>query len=78
MRNTARRRFATIRGERLYAPGTGLQEALYFWIFPNLTLNIYPDNVSTNLILSISQEKTLRVFECFSMMRNRSGNRSVN
>ncbi len=52
-------------GERLYAPGTGLQEALYFWIFPNLMLNIYPDNVSTNLILPISQDKTLTVFEWF-------------
>src|ERR1700680_4209486 len=52
-------------GERLYSPGTGLQEALYFWIFPNLMLNIYPDNVSTNLIVPISQEKTLTIFEWF-------------
>jgi len=52
-------------GERLYAPGTGLQEALYFWIFPNLMLNVYPDNVSTNLIMPISQDKTLTVFEWF-------------
>ena len=52
-------------GERLYAPGTGLQEALYFWIFPNLMLNIYPDNISTNLILPISHDKTLTVFEWF-------------
>src|SRR5271169_1556958 len=34
-------------GERTYAPGTGaLKEALYFWVFPNLMLNIYPDNIS--------------------------------
>jgi len=52
-------------GERFYAPGTGLQEALYFWIFPNLMLNIYPDNVSTNLIVPISHEKTLTIFEWF-------------
>jgi phenylpropionate dioxygenase-like ring-hydroxylating dioxygenase large terminal subunit len=52
-------------GDRFYAPGTGLQEALYFWIFPNLMLNIYPDNVSTNLIVPISQEKTLTIFEWF-------------
>ncbi len=25
---------------RLYEPGTGLQEALYFWVFPNLMLNM--------------------------------------
>ena len=52
-------------GERFYPPGTGLQEALYFWIFPNLMFNIYPDNVSTNLIVPISQEKTLTIFEWF-------------
>jgi choline monooxygenase len=51
--------------ERLYTPGTGLQEALYFWVFPNLMVNIYPDNVSTNLILPISQDKTLTIFEWF-------------
>jgi choline monooxygenase len=52
-------------GERFYAPGTGSQEALYFWIFPNLMLNIYPDNVSTNLIVPLSQDKTLTIFEWF-------------
>jgi phenylpropionate dioxygenase-like ring-hydroxylating dioxygenase large terminal subunit len=51
--------------ERAYAPGTGLQEALYFWVFPNLMLNIYPDNISTNLIVPISHEKTLTIFEWF-------------
>jgi len=51
--------------ERAYAPGTGLQEALYFWIFPNLMLNIYPDNISTNLIVPLSHEKTLTIFEWF-------------
>ena len=51
--------------ERFYAPGTGLQEALYFWVFPNLMLNIYPDNISTNLIVPLSQEKTLTIFEWF-------------
>jgi choline monooxygenase len=51
--------------ERFYAPGTGLQEALYFWIFPNLMLNIYPDNISTNLIVPISHDKTLTIFEWF-------------
>ena len=52
-------------GERFYPPAGGLQEALYFWVFPNLMVNIYPDNVSTNLILPISQEKTLTIFEWF-------------
>jgi len=53
-------------GERFYAPGTtGLREALYFWIFPNLMLNIYPDNLSTNLIVPLSHDKTLTIFEWF-------------
>src|SRR3984893_7884099 len=52
-------------GERFYAPGTGLQEASYFWVFPNLMLNIYPDNISTNLIVPLSHEKTLTIFEWF-------------
>ena len=30
--------------ERVYPPGIGLKEALYFWVFPNLMLNVYPDN----------------------------------
>jgi phenylpropionate dioxygenase-like ring-hydroxylating dioxygenase large terminal subunit len=52
-------------GERFYAPGSGSQEALYFWIFPNLMLNLYPDNVSTNLIVPLSHDKTLTIFEWF-------------
>jgi choline monooxygenase len=51
--------------ERFYPPGTGLQEALYFWIFPNLMLNIYRDNLSTNLIVPLSHDKTLTIFEWF-------------
>lgn len=53
-------------GARTYAPGTGtLKDALYFWVFPNLMLNIYPDNVSTNLIMPLSHDKTLTIFEWF-------------
>jgi choline monooxygenase len=64
--------FAPIRGikpeeaaDRMYAPGAGLQEALYFWVFPNLMLNIYPDNIQTNVIVPLSHEKTLTIFEWF-------------
>jgi choline monooxygenase len=54
-------------GERFYAPGVAgqQQEALYFWVFPNLMLNIYPDNVSTNLIVPLSHDRTLTIFEWF-------------
>lgn len=52
-------------GKRFYEPGEGLFEALYFWIFPNLMVNIYPDNISTNLVVPLSTEKTLTIFEWF-------------
>jgi choline monooxygenase len=53
-------------GERFYKPGAqGFNEALYFWIFPNLMLNIYPDNFSTNLIVPLGHDKTLTIFEWF-------------
>ena len=40
-------------------------EAKYFWLFPNLMLNVYPDNFSTNLIVPIGHERTLTVFEWY-------------
>lgn len=40
-------------------------EAQYFWVFPNLMLNVYPDNYSTNLILPLAPERTLTVFEWY-------------
>jgi choline monooxygenase len=51
--------------ERVYAPGVGPNQALYFWVFPNLMLNFYPDNVQTNLIAPISHDKTLTIFEWY-------------
>ncbi|MGC2465663.1 MAG: SRPBCC family protein [Candidatus Acidiferrum sp.] len=52
-------------GERFYPPGAEVQGALYFWIFPNLMLNVYPDNLSTNLIVPLSHDKTLTIFEWY-------------
>ena len=51
--------------DRVYPPGVGLKEALYFWIFPNMMLNFYPDNVQTNLIVPLSRDKTLVIFEWY-------------
>lgn len=51
---------------RVYAPDAGgLKDALYFWVFPNLMLNIYPDNVSMNLVVPLSHDKTLTMFEWY-------------
>ena len=52
-------------GERVYPPGPGSKEALYFWVFPNLMLNIYPDNIQTNLIVPLGHDRTLTIFEWY-------------
>jgi phenylpropionate dioxygenase-like ring-hydroxylating dioxygenase large terminal subunit len=55
-------------GDSLYArrleEGTSA-EALYYWVFPNLMLNFYPDNLQTNLILPLGPERTLTRFEWY-------------
>jgi len=39
--------------------------ALYYWMFPNTMLNIYQDNISTNVILPMEVDRTLTIFEWF-------------
>jgi choline monooxygenase len=40
-------------------------EALYYWLFPNLMLNLYPDNLQTNVIIPLGPERTLTRFEWY-------------
>jgi choline monooxygenase len=40
-------------------------EVRYFWIFPNLMLNVYPDNFSTNLIVPIGPNRTATIFDWY-------------
>lgn len=40
-------------------------QVVYLWLFPNLMLNIYPDNYSTNLIIPVGHKQTLTVFEWY-------------
>jgi len=41
-------------------------QALYYWLFPNFMLNVYPDNLSSNIILPLGHDKTLTIFEWFA------------
>ncbi len=50
--------------DRLYS-SSDQTEALYLWIFPNLMLNIYPDNLQLNVIVPLGPERTLTVFEWY-------------
>jgi choline monooxygenase len=52
--------------ENRYYASDSTTEALYFWVFPNLMVNINPETLSTNLIIPLSPEKTLTIFEWFA------------
>ncbi|HEX7706224.1 MAG TPA: SRPBCC family protein [Thermoanaerobaculia bacterium] len=43
----------------------GESKVRYFWLFPNLMLNVYPDNFSTNLIVPLSAERTATIFDWY-------------
>jgi choline monooxygenase len=50
--------------DRVYGPSLEQAgEALYFWVFPNLTLSFYPDHLSTTLVMPLGPDQTLTVFE---------------
>jgi choline monooxygenase len=51
---------------RLPAPAAADDDgAQFYWLFPNLMLNVYADNYSTNLIVPLGPERTLTVFEWY-------------
>ena len=54
----------TRRPERIRTSG-GDDQVRYFWIFPNLMLNVYPDNFSTNLILPLGPNRTATLFDWY-------------
>lgn len=51
--------------DRRYVRTEAEAEALYYWIFPNVMLNVYLDNTSINIILPIDHKKTLTIFEWY-------------
>jgi len=53
------------RDRRYVRSEEGEGEALYYWVFPNLMFNIYPDNMSMNLVLPLGIDRTLTVFEWY-------------
>jgi choline monooxygenase len=53
------------RDRRFVRSAEGENSALYYWVFPNTMFNIYPDNLSSNLVLPLGHDRTLTVFEWF-------------
>lgn len=50
-----------------------LPQALYYWIFPNIMLNIYPDNLQVNAILPLGHDRTVTIFEWYLVDPSRPG-----
>ena len=66
------RQFSAIRGAqpgdaapRRYPEAQANLSTNYFWIFPNWMMNCYPDNVSLNIVLPLSPERSLAIFEWY-------------
>jgi choline monooxygenase len=51
--------------DRRYLRTEEESQALYYWVFPNLMLNFYPDNMQINIIVPLSHERTLTIFEWY-------------
>jgi phenylpropionate dioxygenase-like ring-hydroxylating dioxygenase large terminal subunit len=51
--------------DRRYVRSKDESRALYYWIFPNFMINIYPDNLQANIVLPINEKETLTIFEWF-------------
>jgi len=51
--------------DRRYVRTEEEAEALYYWVFPNVMLNVYLDNTSINIILPLGPDKTLTIFEWY-------------
>lgn len=50
---------------REYLPSEGQGAAAYYWVFPNLMLNYYPDHLQVNVVLPISVDRTAVLFEWY-------------
>jgi choline monooxygenase len=48
-------------------------EALYYWLFPNLMLNVYPDNVQVNVVRPLEAERTRVRFDWLVADPERAG-----
>jgi choline monooxygenase len=52
--------------ERVYAPEFEGEEAEYYWVFPNLMLNLYKGMLQTNVVLPIAPDRCVVRFEWFA------------
>ncbi|GMV23021.1 MAG: (2Fe-2S) ferredoxin [Acidimicrobiia bacterium] len=53
--------------ERLYTPDAANDAAQYYWLFPNMMLNVYFGQLQTNLVVPRGVDHTTVVFEWFTL-----------
>lgn len=51
--------------DNLYTPDSGRGEAFYYWIWPNLMLNILPGRLQTNVVLPIGPDRCRVIFRYY-------------
>jgi choline monooxygenase len=54
----------TKKPDRIRTSGSD-DQVRYFWVYPNLMLNVYPDNFSTNLIVPLGPHRTATLFDWY-------------
>ena len=52
--------------DRVYVPTDGDDDAQYYWLFPNVMLNVYQGQMQTNVVLPRGQDRCEVVFEWFA------------
>jgi choline monooxygenase len=56
--------------DRLYRPDAAHDSAQYYWLFPNMMLNVYFGQLQTNIVLPRGPDHTVVVFEWFALDRS--------
>jgi choline monooxygenase len=53
--------------DRKYDPTKGpVAEAVYGWVFPNIMVNVYLGQMQTNVVVPVSHDNTIVIFEWFA------------
>jgi choline monooxygenase len=50
-----------------FRSGTGRDAAHYFWLFPNVMLNFYEDQLQTNVVVPLGVDRTVVRFDWFAL-----------
>lgn len=53
--------------DRTYVPSDAAADAQYYWLFPNIMLNVYMGQMQTNLVVPLDHRRTRVRFEWFAV-----------